>query len=82
MQIIRDNYGFAGKKYIEYIKKLPLEQLKNRYDDLFAKLKDNTDSTDKQLMAMTFLLLSDELSEQCIFKGEKHLTFSYFTKRD
>ena len=61
MQIIRDNYGFAGKEYIEYIKKLPLEQLKNRYDDLFAKLKDNTDSTDKQLMAMTFLLLSDEL---------------------
>ena len=74
MQIIRDNYGFAGKEYIEYIKKLPLEQLKNRYDDLFAKLKDNTDSTDKQLMAMTFLLLSDELSEQCIFKGEKHLS--------
>ena len=74
MQIIRDNYGFAGKEYIEYIKKLPLEQLKNRYDDLFAKLKDNTDSTDKQLMAMTFLLLSDELSEQCIFKGEKPLS--------
>ena len=74
MQIIRDNYGFAGKEYIEYIKKLPLEQLKNRYDDLFAKLKDNTDSTDKQLMAMTFLLLSDELSEKCIFKGEKPLS--------
>ena len=37
---------------------------------------------------MTFLLLSDELSEKCIFKGEKPLSienikpFSYFTKRD
>lgn len=57
-----------------YLQKFPLEQLKNRYDDLFAKLKDNTDSTDKQLMSMTFLLLSDELSEQCIFKGEKPLS--------
>lgn len=66
---VRKNYGYAGK---EFIKNIPdQEELQKRYREIFKNILDKTDTTDKQAMAMSTILLADELSTDLIFKDEK-----------
>ncbi|MDO4391808.1 MAG: DUF927 domain-containing protein [Clostridium sp.] len=66
---VRKNYGFAGK---DFIKNLPgQEELQQRYREIFKKILEKTDTTDKQAMAMATILLADEISTNLIFKDEK-----------
>lgn len=67
---MRENYGFAGKEFIERIKD---KDLKKRYREIFEEILSQTDTTDKQAMAMAVLLLADELSVEYIFTDETPL---------
>ena len=74
MSIIKENYGHAG---IEYIKGLQSETgLSERHREIFKNLLSETDTTDKQAMAMSFLLLADELSCKYIFTDLEPLQVS------
>lgn len=67
--LVRENFGHAGKYYIE---NLPdKETLKKRYQEILHELIENFDTTDKQAMAMALILLGDEISTELIFKDEK-----------
>lgn len=66
---IRKNYGYAGKDFINNIPKQ--EELQKRYREIFQDILKNTDTTDKQAMAMATILLADEISTELIFKDEK-----------
>lgn len=64
----RNNYGHAGEEYIE---KLPCKkELQEQYRDIFQKIVETCDTTDKQAMAMATLLLADKLSTEIIFEGK------------
>lgn len=66
---VRQNYGFAGK---EFIKNIPRQEtLQEQYREIFQNILKETDTTDKQAMAMATILLADELSTDLIFKDEK-----------
>ncbi len=71
MGLIRQNYGFAGKMFIDKIQNTP--DIQERYNSIFKRLTQETSSTDKQCMAMAMLLLADELATECIFTGETPL---------
>lgn len=74
MNIIKDNYGFAG---IDFIKGLQNEnKLYEKHRMIFETLLHNTDATDKQCMAMSFLILADKLSCDYIFTENKPLALS------
>ena len=66
---VRQNYGFAGKEFIKNIPKQ--EELQQRYREIFQNILKETDTTDKQAMAMATILLADEISTELIFKDEK-----------
>ena len=66
---VRKNYGFAGKEFINNLPKQ--EELQTRYRDIFQDILKNTDTTDKQAMAMATILLADEISTKLIFNDEK-----------
>lgn len=68
--IVKDNYGFAGKKFIEYIQRLSIEELKNEYRSIFKEILEKVDTSEKQAMSMALIILGDKLSCECIFKGE------------
>lgn len=68
----KNNYGFAGKIYIE---SLPEQQeLKERYKKIRQEILDTTDASEKQAMAMATILLADEISTELFFKDSKALT--------
>ncbi len=66
---VRKNYGHAGKEFINNMPKQ--EELQQRYREIFQNILKETDTTDKQAMAMATILLADEISTEMIFKDEK-----------
>lgn len=65
---LRQNYGHAGKWYIE---NLPSKSdLQAQYKEIFQQIVKECDTTDKQAMAMSTLLLADKISAELIFEDE------------
>ena len=68
--VISENYGHAGRTFIEYAK---TQNLRARYRELY-----NTVSgvTDKQALAATMVLLGDAIARECLFPTEEPLTWA------
>ena len=64
--LVRENYGYAGKDYIQHLP--DRRELQERYREIFKKVLEECDTTEKQAMAMSAILLADELSCKIIFK--------------
>lgn len=62
--LVRENYGHAGKDFIELIKK---HDLREPYRAIQADILANVETTPKQAMAMALILLADGMSSQFIF---------------
>ncbi len=65
MSIISENYGHAGKAYIKGLQSET--DLKQRRTEIMKELQSDNEITEKQCLAMSFLLLADELSCKYIF---------------
>lgn len=71
---LRDNYGFAGKKFIERLQQEgSIQKAKDLYDDFFQQCC-ATEATDKQAMAASALLTADALATEWIFQDGNALT--------
>lgn len=70
--IVQENYGFAGRKIVEYIQETEDGKLTERYRELFEELC-RLDTTDKQAMAMACILLADELAVELFFPNDEAL---------
>lgn len=70
--VVTENYGFAGRKFVEYIQETDTNQLMERYRAIFEELC-SLDTTDKQAMAMACILLADEMAVKLFFTEEQAL---------
>lgn len=75
--IWRNNYGHAGKMFIDYIKTIDKETLIKKYNAYLQQFI-NTGGTGKQSMSGAMLMLADELANDCIFKDNLKLTIDDF----
>jgi uncharacterized protein (DUF927 family) len=73
INFISENYGHAGIVFIEGIKK---EDVLTRYIETFKSVMKECDTTEKQAMSMSLILLADELSCKYIYKNEVPLKVS------
>lgn len=72
--IITQNFGHAGRKYIEAVRQKDVSDLRARYRELQKSLMERADTTDKQAYSMAAMLLADEIACACIFPGDAPLT--------
>lgn len=70
--IVQENYGFAGRLFVEHIQEIETEKLTARYREIFEELC-QLDTTDKQAMAMACILLADEIAVKLFFSEEEQL---------
>jgi len=68
-EVIRNNYGFASKKYMQYIQSLGFKKINERFTEIYEKLM-ATRSTSKQANALASILLANELANECIFQDD------------
>ena len=72
--IVKRNYGYAGRAFVEELYKPGVvDDINERYHDIVRELSER-DTTEKQAMAAAAILLADELSCRWIFKGDSPMT--------
>lgn len=71
LEIVRENNGYAGERFVQYIQSIPEAQLVQRYKDLCKKLSVLAQSTGKQVQSLACILLADQLAGECLFPGEE-----------
>ena len=71
--VVQENYGFAGRRFVEYLQETDRDALTTRYRELFEELC-LLDTTDKQAMAMACLLLADELAVRLFWPSKMPLS--------
>ena len=71
--IVKENYGFAGKRFVEYLQTLEAEDIKTAYKDIFTEIIESCDTTEKQAMSMALILLADRYACNAIFTASKPL---------
>lgn len=74
---VRRCYGVAGKPYIEHLKSLDVVPM---YNDLFTRIMEFADTTDKQAGAMAILLLADSIASELFWPGDAKLTVADISK--
>ena len=71
--IIKSNYGFAGREFVEYIYRPQLmEWIKEKFAENYRELC-KSDTTEKQAMAAALVLTADEIFCKLILKTEDWL---------
>jgi len=72
VSVIANNYGFAGKKIINYIKENGLF-ISTVYKNNLDALIENSNTEEKQAQNMALIKTADDLLRICIFNEEKEL---------
>ncbi len=67
--IISENYGHAGRTFINYAK---TQDLRHRYRELYRTV---SGVTDKQALAATMVMLGDAIARECLFPSEPPLVW-------
>ncbi|MGN0352420.1 MAG: DUF927 domain-containing protein [Roseburia sp.] len=72
--LLKQNYGFAGKRFIEIVKEIGFDSIKEIYRDFSSQLFD-TDKMQKQSMSLAVVLTADKIATDYIFKDGCYISF-------
>ena len=82
--LIRDNYGFAGKIFVEAVKEMTVSEIRSMHEKYVNELK-TEDTMQKQVLSMAAILVADEIAEKAVFGDGRNLSAKdvskYLTKR-
>ena len=71
--ILKNNYGFAGSRFIEIIKEIGIEEIKEIFQDYCSQLF-ATDKMQKQSMSLAVVLTADKIATEYIFKDKCYIS--------
>lgn len=75
VSVLTENYGFAGKKVVSYLQGTEIKKLQEEYKNYFDEMC-QLDTTEKQAMAMSCILVADRILTELIFTDETPLTIN------
>lgn len=71
--IVKKNYGFAGRRFVEIIKKLGIEEIRAIQKDFQRQLFD-TDKMQKQALSVSLVLTADKIATEHLFKDGQYIS--------
>ena len=86
VEVIKDNFGFAGYKFIELIKELGVPAIKEIRKDFERQIKEEaskqgSDKEEKQILPLSLLLTADKLATDYIFKDGIYLDLPHMVSQ-
>lgn len=72
-EIVKRNYGMAGKRYIEALKTLGIDEIRKIQKEFQDMLHDD-EAMQKQSMSLAILLTADKIATDCLFKDGEYIT--------
>lgn len=81
VQILKENYGFAGKKFVEIIQEMGIDKIKEIQKKAYAKIierakEQNVEKEEKQMLPLSILLTADFIATKYIFEDGQYLNFN------
>lgn len=73
VDLLKKNYGLAGKRYIEILKRLGVEQIKSIQKEFQQQLYSD-DAMQKQSISLSILLTADKIATEYLFKDGENIT--------
>lgn len=71
LNVIKKNYGFAGRKFVDIVRKIGVEKIQEIQNDFQKQLYDDK-VMQKQSVSMSILLTADKIATEYLFRdGEK-----------
>ena len=71
--VVKTNYGYAGKQFIEIVKKLGVDSIREIQKE-FQKQLFNTDKMQKQSISLSIVLTADKIVTEYIFKDGQYIS--------
>lgn len=86
VEIIKDNFGFAGCKFIDVIKDLGIQAIKDIRRDFERQIKEEakrqgSDKEEKQILPLSLLLTADKIATDYIFQDGIYLDLSHMVSQ-
>ena len=78
--IINQNYGFAGREFIEYLQQEGTFEKVNALQKEYYRELLKSDSTDKQAASASVILAADHIATELLFKDNNNLTVQDMAK--
>ena len=79
VEVIRKNYGFAGKIFVEKLQEPDGIKLAREVQKTYYKEITDSDTTEKQALAASLILAADALADLWIFNDNKALSYEEIT---
>ena len=73
VNIIKTNYGYAGKEFVRIIKELGSDNIREIQKE-FQKQIFNTDKMQKQSISLSIVLTADKIATEYIFKDNQYIS--------
>lgn len=73
VNVVKTNYGMAGKEFVNIIKQLGVDRIKEIQKDFQSNLF-NTDKMQKQSISLSVVLTADKIATDYIFKDKQYIT--------
>ncbi|WP_167955616.1 DUF927 domain-containing protein [Anaerosporobacter faecicola] len=78
VSILKENYGFAGREFIEVVRNIGFDKIKEIQQDFAQKISDiakasNIEKEQKQILPMSIILTADQIATDYIFKDDVYL---------
>lgn len=72
-ELVKKNYGMAGKRYIEALKSIGKEELQRMQKEFQKELKDD-EAMQKQSLSLAILLTADKVATDYLFRDGEYIT--------
>lgn len=72
-ELLKKNYGFAGKRFVQIVKKMDIEELRMMQRKIQEEIF-NADKMQKQSISMSILLLADRIATDYIFLDGEYIS--------
>lgn len=73
VDLLKKNYGLAGKRYIEILKRIGVDQIKSIQKEFQQQLYSD-DAMQKQSISLSILLTADKIATEYLFKDGENIT--------
>lgn len=85
VEIIKQNYGFAGRRFLEAIEQIGWDQIREWQQTAYNRIKQKAEEQgvkkeEKQMLPMSILLTADRIATQYIFEDGQYLDFETCVK--
>lgn len=73
VDILKANYGFAGRRFVGIVREIGKDEIKRMYDEICEQLFQQ-DKMQKQAMSLACILLADKIATERIFEDGQYIS--------